>query len=88
MKIHAVVLIAVIALLSITSEASVYGGQVVTQTKNVSHKTKVTTKNVSHKTKRGTKNLYAKTASKTRPARNKTWHTGRKVVSRTKKIVS
>jgi len=81
MKIYSIVLIAVIGVFSIGAEASTHGSQVVTQTK-------VTTKKVAHKTKTGTKHVYAKTASKTRPVRHKTWHTGRKVVSRTKKIIS
>jgi hypothetical protein len=81
MKIYTAVLIAVIGLLSVEAPASTPGSQVVT-------KTKVTTKKVAHKTKRGTKHLYAKTATKTRPIRKKTWHGGKKVVHKTKKILS
>ncbi|HUR98965.1 MAG TPA: hypothetical protein VMZ26_12935 [Pyrinomonadaceae bacterium] len=90
MKIYAAVLIAVVAFLAIPAEASKWEGQVVTKTKvttkRVSHKTKVKTKKVAHRTKRGTQHIYSKTAVKTRPVRRATWHTGRKVVSRTKKI--
>jgi hypothetical protein len=91
MKIYAAVLIAVLGVLAIPAEASTPSAvQVVTKTKvttrKVTHRTKVGTKKVTHKTKVGSKRLYGKSATKTRPVRHKTWRTGRKVVSRTKKV--
>ena len=56
-------------------------GQVVTKTKR-------TTKKVGRKTWRGTKRVGTTARVKSRPVRKKTWRTGRKVVSRTKKIFS
>jgi hypothetical protein len=63
-------------------------GQVVTTTKKVSHKTKVGTKKVGRKSWRGTKRVAHTSRVKSQPVRRKTWRTGRKVVSRTKKILS
>src|SRR5215203_4950557 len=99
MKMYAAVLIGLIGLLSVSSEAStltgtrsVAAGQVVTKTKvttrKASHRTKVTTKKAAHRTKRGTKHVYSKAAVKTRPVRRSTWRGGRKVVSRTKKVLN
>jgi hypothetical protein len=89
MKLKAAALIAVLTFLSITADASTtssnngpsFETQVVT-------KTKTKTKYVVRRTKRGGKWVYVKTRVTTRPARHKTWRTGRKVVSRTKKIIS
>jgi len=97
MKIYALAFIAVFAFTSMAFGASTtqvvtktkeYSHKTKTGTKHYTHKTKYETKHYAHKTKQGSKKTYSYTAAKTRPVRHKTWHTGRKVVSRTKKIVS
>ncbi len=84
------VVISVPSIAEAKSSVGLAPGQVVAKTKrttrNVSHKTKVTTKKVSHKTWRGTKRVAHTTRVKSKPVRKTTWRTGRKVVSRTKKI--
>lgn len=70
------------------ADGSSASGQVVTTTRKVSHKTKITTKKVGRKTWRGTKRVAHTSRVKSQPVRRKTWRTGRKVVSRTKKILN
>ena len=89
MKTTAAALIAVLTFLTLTADASPttnherasFETQVVSKTKSKS-------RYVVRRTKRGGKWVYTKTRVTTRPARHKTWRTGRKVVSRTKKIIS
>jgi hypothetical protein len=70
-----------IAVPFVAGDISSASGQVVTKTKR-------TTKKVGRKTWRGTKRVGHTARVKSKPARKKTWRTGRKVVSRTKKIFS
>lgn len=64
----------------LSGESSVMAAQVV-------RKTKRTSKYVGRRTWNGTKWVYTKTRVKTHSPRRKTWRTGRKVVSRTKKVL-
>ena len=63
-----------------STEASIHASQVVRKTKQKS-------KYVVRRSWNGTKWVYTKTRVKTHSPRRKTWRTGRKVVSRTKKIL-
>jgi hypothetical protein len=86
MRMYAAALMAILAFLSINSDASAPpAGNPVPEAQVVS-KSKKKTRYVVRRTRRGGKWVYIKTRVKSRPVRQKTWRTGRKAVSRTKKV--
>ncbi len=69
-----------------STESSVVSSQAVRYTKRKTRYVGRKSKKVGRRTWNGTRWVYAKSANTTRPVRRKTWRTGRKVVSRTKKV--
>jgi hypothetical protein len=69
-----------------STELNASAPQAVTYTKRKTKYVGRKSKKVGRRTWNGTKWVYSSSARKTRPARHKTWHAGRKVVSRTKKV--
>lgn len=94
MKIFAAAFASAIMLLSIpvsgsepfSTESSLEASQAVQYTKRKTRYVGRKSKKVGRRTWNGTRWVYAKSTDKTRPVRRKTWRTGRKVVSRTKKV--
>lgn len=94
MKQIAAVFLSALMLFSITafgsevpsSESSASATQVVSTTKRKTRYVGRKSKKVGRRTWNGTRWVYSKSAAKTHSPRRKTWRTGRKVVSRTKKI--
>jgi hypothetical protein len=78
--------IPVFAAESSSTESNVSASQAVTYTKRKTKYVGRKSKKVGRRTWNGTKWVYSTSARKSRPVRHKTWHTGRKVVSRTKKV--
>ncbi len=71
---------------SSSTVSNISASQAVTYTKRKTKYVGRKSKKVGRRTWNGTRWVYSTSARKMRPARHKTWHTGRKVVSRTKKI--
>jgi hypothetical protein len=69
-----------------TEESSIESPQVVRKTKRTGRYVGRKSKKVGRRTWNGTRWVYSKSAQKTHSPRRKTWRTGRKVVSRTKKV--
>lgn len=93
MKKFAAVFLSALMLLTIpvfgsaaSSELNVTASQVVGYTKRKTRYVGRKGKKVGRRTWNGTKWVYSTSARKTHTPRRKTWRTGRKVVSRTKKI--
>ena len=94
MKIFTAIFVSAVMLLSIPvfgsslseTESSVSASQVVDYTKRKTRYVGRKSKKVGRRSWNGTRWVYSKSASKTASPRRKTWRTGRKVVSRTKKV--
>ena len=94
MKVFAAVFIAGLMFVSVpvagfassSAESSVAAAQVVRTTKRKTRYVGRKSKKVGRRTWNGTRWVYSRSAAKTHTPRRKTWRTGRKVVSRTKKI--
>jgi len=94
MKIFAAAFVSAMMLLSIpvfgsgpsSTESSVAASQAVGYTKRKTRYVGRKSKKVGRRTWNGTRWVYSRSAAKTHSPRRKTWRTGRKVVSRTKKI--
>lgn len=94
MKTFAAVFLSALMLISIpvfasessSAVSSLSAPQAVTYTKRKTKYVGRKSKKVGRRSWNGTKWVYSTSARKTRPVRHKTWHTGRKVVSRTKKV--
>ena len=71
---------------SSSTHLSLEAAQVVSTTKRKTRYVGRKSKKVGRRTWNGTRWVYSRSAAKTRSPRRKTWRTGRKVVSRTKKI--
>ena len=94
MKIFAAVFFSAIMLFSInvfgsttsSTGSSVSASQVVRTTKRKTRYVGRKSKKVGRRTWNGTRWVYSKSAAKTHRPRRATWRSGRKVVSRTKKV--